>query len=215
MARPEYHTEEDRKRLFRNTLIDPKDGIRDHAILRLIYGYPIRPVEVIRLKTSDLATDQGCVLPKRDRVMRGEIAFNGRERPMPILDEILIKALEAWIQYRIDSRWGVTSTGYLDLEAPFFLRGKSKGFVVRTTSTDGVVRHNADSINSVIRQRMNNNGLTGSVDSALRTWTLDRHRSGADLRLIWAYRGDNDIESVKRVVRRDPVRLGALVEKIY
>lgn len=215
MARPEYHPKEDRERLFRNTLMDAKDGVRDHAILRLMYGYPIRPVELIRLKTHDLANDQGCVLPKRDRVMRAEIAFNGRERPMPILDAVLIEALEAWLRYRLEYGWGVTSTGFLDLEAPLFLKNKHEGFVVRTTNSDNVIRHNADSINRVIRQRMNDYGLTGSVDSTLRTWTLERHRSGADLRLIWAYRGDNDIESVKRVVRRDPVRLGALVEKIY
>lgn len=215
MARPEYHPEEDRERLFRNTLKDPKDGVRDHAILRLIYGLPVRPMELIRLKTIDLANDEARVLPRRDRVMRGEVAFNGRERPMPILDSVLIGALEQWLQFRITNGWGITSTGYLDLDAPFFLRSKHQGFRIRTTNTDDVIRHNADSINRIIRERMKNNGLSGSVDSALRTWTLDRHRGGAGLRLIWAYRGDNDIESVKRLVRRDPVRLGALVEKIY
>ena len=70
MARPEYHKLEDRNRLFRNTLKDESDGVRDHAILRLIYGLPLRPVELIRLRTHDVATDQGKVLPKRDRVMR-------------------------------------------------------------------------------------------------------------------------------------------------
>jgi len=127
----------------------------------------------------------------------------------------LIDALEAWIQFRTDNGWGVTSTGHIDLDTPFFMSSKSKGFKVRTTNTGDVVRHNADSINRIIRQRMKDNGLTGSVDSAARTWTLERHRGGGDLRLIWAYRGDNDIESTKRIVRRDPVRLGALVEKIY
>lgn len=215
MARPEYHLKEDRDRLFENTLKDPKSGVRDHAMLRLAYGLPVRPVELIRLMTGDLANDQGRVLPKRDRVMREEVAFNGRERPMPVLDEVLIEALQRWLDFRVQNGWGVTRTGFLDLDTPFFLANKGSGFKIRTTNTDDVIRHNADSINRVIRERMKDNGLTGSVESTLRTWTLDRHRAGGDLRLIWAYRGDNDIESVKRVLRRDPVRLGALVEKIY
>jgi hypothetical protein len=47
--------------------------------------------------------------------MRSEIAFNGRERPVPLLDQVLIKALEKWIRYRIEKGWGVTSAGYLTL----------------------------------------------------------------------------------------------------
>jgi hypothetical protein len=31
MARPEYHSKEDRNRLFNNTLIDPENGVRDHS----------------------------------------------------------------------------------------------------------------------------------------------------------------------------------------
>ena len=92
---------------------------------------------------------------------------------MPIVDDVLIDALERWLQFRIDNGWGVTSTGFLDMDTPFFLQSKDRGFVVRTTNTDDVIRHNADSINRIIRQRMKGNALTGSVDSALRTWTLD------------------------------------------
>lgn len=91
---------------------------------------------------------------------------------MPILDPVLIEALESWLEFRIENHWGVTSTDYLDLESPFFLQSREKGFVVRTTDTDDVIRHNADSINRILRQRIKDNGLSGSVDSALRTWTL-------------------------------------------
>ena len=68
MARPEYQPEDDRDRLIRNTLIDPEKGIRDHAILRLPYGLPMRPIELIRLKTSDLSDDAGKVFARRDRI---------------------------------------------------------------------------------------------------------------------------------------------------
>ncbi len=215
MARPEYHPEVDRNRLFANTLKDPKNGIRDHAILRLIYGSPVRSIELIKLVTRDLVDDQGQIKPKRDRIIRSEVSFNGKERPMPILDDVLIDALKKWVDYRIENGWGVTLTGFIDLDAPLFLRNKADGFTVSTTRTGGVVRQNADSINRVIRKRMKDNWLSGTVESALRTWTLDRHRAGGSIRIIWMYRGDNDIASVKRVIGKDPVRLGALVEKVY
>lgn len=80
--------------MFENTLKDPKNGVRDHAILRLIYGSPVRPFELKRVVGRDLVNDEGRVLPKRDRVIRKEISFNGRERPMPILDSVLIEALQ-------------------------------------------------------------------------------------------------------------------------
>lgn len=215
MARAEFHPEKDRERLFENTLKDPKNGIRDHAILRLIYGAPVRPIELIRFITRDFVNDRGEVEPNRHCVVRAEVSFNGRERPMPLLDPVLIDALQKWIDFRIENGWGVTKTGFIDLDMPFFLRKKNEGFKLITTTSEGIVRHNADNINRIIRQRMKDNGLTGTVDSALKTWTLERHRAGGSTRIIWQYRGDNDIESVKRVIQKDPVRLGALVENIY
>ncbi len=216
LSRPEYHKPEDVQRLLKNTLKDPDWGIRDHALLALLYGLPVRSIELIRLKTKDMCNDEGVITPDRKRELRGAVSFNGRARTFPVLDPLLIHAQQQWIDYRIENGLGVTSTGYIDLEAPYFLRGDGKGFHVAVgENPNGNVKNNAESINRVIRKRMADNGLTGSIDSALRTWTLDRHRAGADMRIIWAMRGDASIETVKKVIGRDPVRLGALVEKIY
>ncbi len=62
---------------------------------------------------------------------------------------------------------------------------------------------------------MKANGLEGSIDSGLRTWTVDRHREERSLERIWAYRSDADIETVRRAIGNDPVRIGALVELAY
>ena len=35
------------------------------------------------------------------------MSFNGRERPIPVLDERLINALEQWMHFRIEKKWGV------------------------------------------------------------------------------------------------------------
>jgi integrase len=215
MARPEYHDIETRKRLFRNTVIDPDNGIRDHAILRFMYGAPVRPVELIRFKTHDLVNDNGILKSGDNGIIRAEVSFNGRERPLPINDPDLISALQKWIDFRLTHGWGLTKTGFIDLDQSFFLMSKNKGFTLSTSVIDDVKKHNSESINRVIRKRYALNGVTGSVESALRTWTLERHRECRALRYIWLLRGDNDIASVRRVIGKYPVRLGALVEKVY
>jgi len=215
MARPEYHKPEDRERLFRNTISDPKDGIRDHGILRLLYGMPTRSIELIRFMSHDFVNDEGKVIVNPNCMVRAPVAFNGVERPFPMVEPILIEALQAWVDHRIENGIGVTKHGYIDLQKAFFLRNNGEPFSVIETNTDGVKRQNSDSMNRVIRARLQQNKLTGSVESALRTWTLDRHRACGSTDAIWKLRGDADIESVKRIVRKDPVRLSSLVERVF
>lgn len=216
MARPEYHTQDQRDRLFRNTKKDiANNGVRDLAILRLLYGLPVRPIEICRFSTNDFANEQGQVLPNENAVIRAEIAFNGRERPMPILDPTLIEALQTWVSWRIEHQWGLTSTGYIDVDSKFFQSKKDHAFSVSTSYNNGAPKHNCENINRIIRKRLKINGVTGSVDSAMRTWTLDRYREGRSLLAIKELRGDSSIETVKSIVGKDPIRLAALVERIY
>ena len=215
MSRPQYHDEKDRNRLFRNTLKDPINGVRDHAILRLLYGTPLRSIEQAKLKTHDLVNDQGHVTNENYILLRSEVSFNGKQRPIPLNNPILKDSLQRWVDFRLEEGWGVTPTGFLDLEMPFFLRNPTEGFKVITTHSGGKARRNVDNFNRVVRARMKANELDGSVESGLRTWTLDRHREERALERIWAYRGDADIETVRRVIANDPVRLGALVEQVY
>ncbi len=215
LARPEYHNEKERDRLFKNALSDPENGVRDHAILRLLYGAPVRPLEAARLMTHDLVSDKGRVIDVPVFELRKEIAFNGRERPIPIANKKLIEALQLWINFRLRYGWGLTKTGYIDLSKQFFMRNKIEGFKIVTTNTNGVSRHNNDNFNRTVRRRFEINKIPGSVESALRTWTLDRHREERCIRRIWAYRGDADIATVKSVIAKDPVRLGAMVEYVY
>jgi hypothetical protein len=177
VARPEYHDQQTLERLFANTLIDPKNGVRDHGILRFMYGAPVHPIELIRLKTHDLVNDKGELKTGDHGVVRAEVSFSGRERPLPILDPILISALQNWGNFRLESGWGVTKAGFLDLDQPFFLISKNKGFNVSTSIADGATKRNSDSMNRVIRARYAQNKVTGSVGSALRTWTLNRNQA--------------------------------------
>lgn len=215
MARPEYIEKSKRKQLFRNTLADPENGIRDHALLRFLFGSFIKSIELIRLKTGFIVNEKGLVEPNEDLAIPPELSFNGKQRPMPILNPILIDALQKWIDWRIENNWGVTNTGFIDIHSPLFMSKKNKPFSISTTRQGDVVKNNCESLNRILRRRMQLNGITGTIDSASRTLTLDMYRDGRSLLAIWKLRGDASLETAKAIVSKDPVRLGALVEQIY
>ncbi|VAW58815.1 hypothetical protein MNBD_GAMMA08-1112, partial [hydrothermal vent metagenome] len=199
----------------KNTISDPANGIRDHAILRLLFGLPVRSIEMIRLMTSDVCNQAGTINPNEKLTIRKEISFSGIERPMPLLNSQLIKALQLLIDWRIENGWGVTPTGYIDLDTPLFLVNKTKGFATNNIIKDGKQKVSAQSINRVIKKRFELNGIEGNIESGLRTWTLNRHHEGRDARAIWMLRGDLRFDTVQNIIRNDHIRLGALVENVY
>jgi site-specific recombinase XerD len=142
MPRPEYIEEKKRKRLFENTLADPQNGIRDHALLRMMFGSFIRSIELIRLKTGLLVTEAGVVQPNEDLVIPPEISFNGRERPMPLSNPVLIDSIQRWINYRVEKKWGVTSSGFIDLDTPLFMSKRNIAFGISTKYNGDSVKHN-------------------------------------------------------------------------
>jgi len=165
--------------------------------------------------THDLATDDGRLIEGPIFMLRKEISFNDKERPIPIANKTLIDALQWWLDCRLENGLGVTKTGYIDLSKPFFMKNETQGFKITTTHSNGVPRHNNDDFNRIVRERLKANNISGSVESALRTWTFDRHREERCIRRIWLYRGDAELATVKSVIAKDPVRLGAIAENVF
>jgi integrase len=215
MARPEYIEKRKRDLMFKGTLADSVNGVRDHAILRLLFGSFIRPVEMIRLKAGFFANEKGIVLPNETLVIPPEISFNGKERPMPIMDSVLIESIQLWINVRLENGWGVTSSGFLDLTTPLFMSKKDVGFTISTKRLGDITKHNCDGLNRHIRKRMKMAGIAGSVDSAARTLTLDLHRSGKSTKALWILRGDAQLSTTVEICRKDPIRFAAIVEHVY
>ncbi len=214
MSRAIYVPIEEQKRLFENTLADPKNGVRNHAILRLMYGYPIRSIELTRLKTSDLATDQGRVRTRSDvDLLRPEISFNGIARPFPLQCSIIIEALQAWIDFRFQKGWGVVN-GFLDMESPFFMKDKVNGFKETRTKRGSEITKSAEGMNKLISNLHKRNHINGNVESPLRSWTLVQYEKGADVRILWILRGDKTIDTVYRACRNHPVKLASLVRNV-
>lgn len=205
----------ERDRLLKNTLNTGDDRVRNHAILRLLFGSPMRLIELARLNTNEVCDREGKLLDLSHFRIKKEVSFNGKERYFPIVDKAILKAVQKWIDWRIANKWGVTSTGYIDLSTKLFLRSKGEEFKVYTKLDKGTPRTSCETLNRLVRGLFDKNGIEGNIESPLRTWTILMRRRGADIKGLWALRGDNNIDAVKRTVEKDPIRLSMMVENAF
>lgn len=209
--RAEYIDPKTRSRLLKNTLHSPLE----HAILSFWFALPVRQVELPRFMTFDFVSQNGVVKRNEDCFVRTEISFSAASRPMPIVDTKLIKSFQRYIDYRLENKIGVTKTGYIDLDAPFFLNEKGGHFRTENTKlTSGRERIFNHKINRLIQAILERNNVLVSLDSALRTWTIDRRQAGTCIKEIFKLRGDKDIKTVKQILQEDPVMLGKIVERV-
>lgn len=193
----------EQKRLFENVLIQ-QNGIRNHAILRLMYGYPLRAIEAIKLKTFDLVSDEGVVKELSEtNTLRASVSFSNTERPFPLSCKKIIEAVQRWIDYRIENGIGAKG-GFLIMDTPLFLKNNSEGFSDK--KTEGFTR--------MIREVHDRNGINGNIETPLRTWTLIQHEKGVALKVLWVLRGDKSIATVRNLVKAHPVKYSKLVESI-
>lgn len=209
--RAEYMPEDTWKRLLKNTYPNPLE----HAVISFWLALPVRQVELPRFMSFEFVTQQGIVERNEDFEVRPEISFSGASRPMPIVDAKLIKSFQRYINYRLENKIGVTKTGYIDLDEPFFLNAKGDNFRTENTKlTSGRERIFNQKINRLIQAVLERNNVQVGLDSALRTWTIDRRHAGTCIKEIFKLRGDKDIKTVKKILREDPVVLGQIVERV-
>ncbi len=204
-----------RDRLFKNTLNTEDSGIRDHSILRLIFGSPMRLIELARIDTREFCDREGKLLDLSLFAIKKEVSFNAVERPFPITDKQILKALQDWVYWRIENGWGVTPTGHLDMETKFFLQSEKEPFKVYTKNDRGKLRSSCETLNRLIRDLFDKNGIDGNTESPMRTWTILKRNRGCDIRALWKLRGDNNISSVKRAVEKEPIKLAMMVENAF
>ena len=169
-----------------------------------MYGYPLRAIETIRLKTHDLVTDEGKVkkLPETNQ-LRAAVSYSKCARPFPLSSDAIICALQKWVDFRLANGWGVQGE-FIDTEAPFFLKNKTDGFSEKTP----------EGFSRLIKDLHRLNGIEGNIETPLRTWTLLQHERCVSLKSIWALRGDKSIDTVRRATKGHPVKYSKLVENI-
>lgn len=80
-----------RDRLFTNTIKTGDNRERNHAILRVIFGSPMRLLELARVETYEWCDREGKLLDLSNFTIQKEVSFNDRERYFPIVDKAILK----------------------------------------------------------------------------------------------------------------------------
>lgn len=182
---------------------------RDVALLSVAYGTGMMPIELARLAVGDFLRDDGSV--RVESQIREEIAFNGQARALYWTSKGVVSAVTSYLAARERAGFGV------DRESPLFLTydGHPFAFTPRKTKA-GKDSSSCESLTGIIRKLHSQSGIEGgSALSARRTFGVRLHRKGYDLRHIQVLLGVQSMTAVKRMVEGDPVRLGAIVSKVF
>lgn len=195
-----------------------ENGTRDAAILLCCFGTGLKPTEISMLKISDYLLATGEI--KAESVVRPEIAFNGRSRPLCWVNNKLINAIDAHLSERAKRGHGVTSrpAAYrgLDPDSGLFVSGRTgEPLKVSKQIKSGKVYYTAEQVSALIIKLFAQAGVEGaSALSGRRTLAVKLHRKGIDLRHIGEILGMTSLRSIKQLCETDPVALGDLIKRI-
>lgn len=191
--------------------------LRDVALLWVLYGTGLPPIELAKLTVADYLAADGAV--REDSEVRSDIAFNGNSRPLYWSNKSVTAALDAYLAERVKLGYGAgASEQYrgLNPDWPLFLAVDGQPFTfTRRKTKAGTDSYSCESLTQIIRRLHNQAGIeAGSALSARRTFAVRLHRKGYDLRHIQVILGVQSLTAVKNMVEADPVRLGAIVSKV-
>ena len=196
----------------------PENGLRDAALLLCCFGTGMKPAELAQLRVSDYLSPGGE--PLAETVVRPEIAFNGRARPLCWVNKKLITAIDEHLADRLKRGHGITGrlTAYrgLDPQSGLFVSGRT-GQPLKLTriERDGRVSYRADQLTALIARLFAQAGIEGATaQSARRTLAVKLKRQGIDERHIGEILGMTSIKAIKTLCDTDPVRLGDLIKRI-
>lgn len=191
--------------------------LRDVALLWVLYGTGMMPIELAKLTVGDYLAADGSV--REESEIRAGIAFNDKSRPLYWSNKSVVTAVDAYLAERVRHGYGAgESEQYrgLDPASPMFLAvdGKPFTFTKRTTKA-GQESYSCESLTQIIRRLHAQAGIeAGSALSARRTFAVRLYRKAYDLRHIQVLLGIQSLTAVKRLVEADPVRLGAIVSRV-
>lgn len=195
-----------------------ENGKRDAALLLCCFGTGLKPTELAMLKVSDYLLATGDV--KTETIVRPEIAFNGRSRPLHWVNKKLIGAIEAHLSERIERGLGVTNrpSAYrgLDPDSGLFVSGRTgESLKVSKQIKAGKTYYSAEQVSALIIKLFRQAGIEGaSALSGRRSLGVKLNRQGIDLRHIGEILGMSSLKAIKQLCETDPVKLGDLIRKI-
>jgi integrase len=195
-----------------------ENGTRDAALLLTCFGTGMTVTEISRLKVSDYLAENGQVL--RDSLVRPEIAYNHKARPLCWTNKKLTNAIDAHLAERVERGHGVSTrkAAYrgLDPESPLFVSGRTgEGLKISAKRRDGKTYYSATQLSRIFSKLFEQAGIEGaSAQSGRRTLAVKLRRRGIDLRHISEILGIESLEAVKKLCAGDPARLGDIVRRI-
>lgn len=215
MSKPPYIEDKQLKHMLKVAAITGDSPVRDVALLYAAYGTGMMLTELASIKVSDYLTEQGAV--RAESCVRAEIAHNNRERPLYWTNPRVNAAIDAYIDYRIDHKHGVTvrTAAYrsLDPSGPLFRRADGEPYALTQRKLDsGTISYSCDSLSQVFRKLHAQAGIEGGhALAARRTFAVRLYRKGYDVRHIAELLGHSTISATKRLIDEDPVKLADLV----
>lgn len=200
-----------------------RNRARDVALLHVLFGTALTPTEISLLRVDDYLNQDGTV--KRDWIVREDIAYNRRERPLFWVNKKVVTSLDSYLEHRRTNGLGtMTSTAYRGLqpESAIFLTEDGRSMAMTKRMVNGKPSYACDVLTSLYKKLFSQAGIEGaSATSGRRTFATKLYRrhqrgeaGGGDLRHIQELLGHTSIKAVRKLVECDPANLGAIVAKI-
>jgi site-specific recombinase XerD len=218
MAKPPVVEEHQLRHAIKVAAITGQNSKRDVALLMVPYGTGLMPNETAKLLVSDYLKADGDVLI--ESVVRAEIAFNGKARPLLWSSLKLRAAIDKYLEHRLAARHGVTTSpsAYrgLDPDGPLFLTGEGEPFAfTRRVTPTGAISYSCETLTEIYRRLHQQAGIqNGNASAARRTFAVTLHRQGRNPKVIQELIGVSSLSAVKRLIESDPVRLASIVSGV-
>jgi site-specific recombinase XerD len=218
MAKAPYIEEGRLRHLLKVAAISGESPLRNVALLTTVYGTGMMLTEIARLPVRAYLNGDGSVRVKS--CVNAGIAYNGKERPIYWSNAKVVKAIDAYLAYRVARRHRITpfATAYrsLDPDAPIFLTGDGEPYrLIERKTGSGAPSYSCDSLSQLFRKLHLQAGIEGAgAMSGRRTFAVRLANNGFDLRHINELLGHETLTATKRLIDADPVRLGAIVARV-
>jgi site-specific recombinase XerD len=218
MAKAPYIEEGRLRHLLKLAAVSGESPLRNVALLMTVYGTGMTLTEISRLPVRAYLNGDGSVRVKS--CVDAAIAYNGKERPIYWSNVKVVKAIDAYLAYRITNRHRLTpmATAYrgLDPDGPIFLTGDGEPYkLIERRTGRGAASYSCDSLSQLFRKLHLQAGIEGaSAMSGRRTFAVRLANNGFDLRHINELLGHETLTATKRLIDADPVSLRALVARV-
>lgn len=197
--------------------ITGSQGIRNAALLYTLFGVALTPAEICKLTVHDYLQADGTV--RKRHLVRAEVAYNGHQRPLYWANPKLVAAIDAYLNWRVETQLGLGTPGMyrgLDPHSALFQNGRSGGgFRLTSYVKDGVQRESAMVLSALFRKLFAQAGVDGQALSGRRTFAVKMARQGRDPAVVKEILGLASLSATRQIMKGDPAQMAKIVAAIY